>query len=246
MRFKIIAILTAVYAMFSTTLIADSIGLYREAAERGDANAQYKLGLRYYKGVGVAKDTTEAVKWFRKAAELGNVKAQYELGHCYEFGLGVDKDYVETIKWFRKAAEQGDAEAQRALVIYYAEGTGVTKDPNESAKWSLKAAGQKNTETQMLDADKERIIECIDSFMSEQEKGKSGTEYWGGTDTPEKFYSPTAWRVLDTELTGKTATVKVRVDSSTLGGLKITITWTFYMAKISTAWKVVRIENYNR
>jgi TPR repeat protein len=34
----------------------------RARAEAGDADSQYRVGLRYYNGEGVAKDFTEAVK----------------------------------------------------------------------------------------------------------------------------------------------------------------------------------------
>jgi TPR repeat protein len=41
----------------------------RAKAEAGDANSQYQLALRYYKGEGVTKELTEAARWYRKAAE---------------------------------------------------------------------------------------------------------------------------------------------------------------------------------
>ena len=49
-------------------------------AEKGNAPAQYALGLRYDKGEGVPQDYKEAVKWFRLSAEQGNARAQYNLG----------------------------------------------------------------------------------------------------------------------------------------------------------------------
>lgn len=87
--------------------------------EQNNADAQYKLGIRYYTGDGVEKNHSEAVKWFRKAAEQGNAEAQYNLGVCYEKGEGVDKNFAEAAKWYRKVAEQGDANAQRNLGLYY-------------------------------------------------------------------------------------------------------------------------------
>lgn len=43
----------------------------RNAAEMGDARAQFYLGSFYYDGNGVTKDLDEAEKWIRKAAEQG-------------------------------------------------------------------------------------------------------------------------------------------------------------------------------
>ena len=54
-----------------------------ERAERGDAGAQYNLGVRYDKGQGVPQDSKEAVKWYRLSAEQGNVDAQFNLGFMY-------------------------------------------------------------------------------------------------------------------------------------------------------------------
>jgi uncharacterized protein len=49
---------------------------YRLAAEKGNADAQYSLGLSYAKGSGVRKDNAEAAKWLKLAAKQGNPKAQ--------------------------------------------------------------------------------------------------------------------------------------------------------------------------
>ena len=55
---------------------AEAVRWYRKAAEQGNANAQYNLGLMYEEGLGVAKDGAEAMRWFRKAAEQGYAKAK--------------------------------------------------------------------------------------------------------------------------------------------------------------------------
>ncbi len=45
----------------------------RGPAEKGEANAQFFLGLCYcHDDDGVSKDLTEAAKWFRKAADQGH------------------------------------------------------------------------------------------------------------------------------------------------------------------------------
>jgi len=82
-----------------------------EMAERGDAEAQDKLGLMYLNGKGVTQNDIEAAKWFRKAAEQGHADAQNELGVMYDNGIGVTQNDIEAAKWFRKAAEQGQAGA---------------------------------------------------------------------------------------------------------------------------------------
>ena len=49
---------------------------YRLAAEKGDALAQFKLGLMYESGEGVPQDFAEAVRWYRLDAEQGSAAAQ--------------------------------------------------------------------------------------------------------------------------------------------------------------------------
>ncbi len=88
---------------------------WRKAAEQGDAEAQYNLGLCYEDGEGVTRDLCEAAKWWRKAAEQGYAQAQFDLGCCYAAGLGVAEDEAESVKWYRKAAEQGHEKAKAAL-----------------------------------------------------------------------------------------------------------------------------------
>ena len=89
----------------------------KKAADQGDAVAQYKLGLRYVDGRGVAKDAAEAAKWFRKAADQGNAEGQFELGYLYEIGKGVAKSEAEAAKWYQKSATLGNTDAMRRLDI---------------------------------------------------------------------------------------------------------------------------------
>jgi TPR repeat protein len=89
----------------------DAVKIIREKAEEGYPQAQYDLGVLYFKGECVTEDKTEAVKWLRKAAEQGYAGAQYNLGYCYGTGEGVKRDDTEAIKWIRKAAAQGNPKA---------------------------------------------------------------------------------------------------------------------------------------
>ena len=114
----------------------------KRMADRGDAEAQTKLGERYYKGEGVAQDKAGAVKWFRKAAEQGFALAQNYLGVCYYNGEGVAQDKAGAVKWYRKAAEQGLAKAQCNLGGCYYNGEGVAQDKAGAVKWYRKAAEQ--------------------------------------------------------------------------------------------------------
>src|SRR3954465_9677755 len=58
----------------------------REAAEQGDAAAQFALGGQYATGDGVPQDMAQAVEWWRRAAEQGHVLAQLNLATAYQTG----------------------------------------------------------------------------------------------------------------------------------------------------------------
>ena len=55
-------------------------------AKAGDADSEFRLGVSYTIGRGVAKDEVEAVKWYRKAAEQNVAEAQTNLGTMYASG----------------------------------------------------------------------------------------------------------------------------------------------------------------
>ena len=105
----------------------DDLKQYRKAADQGNPQAQFNLGVIYENGRGVPQDYAEAVRWYRKAAEQGFADAQENLGYMYSKGQGVPQDYAEAVHWYRKAAEQGDAVAQTSLAFMFGMGEGVLR-----------------------------------------------------------------------------------------------------------------------
>lgn len=89
----------------------EAIAQCREAAEQGDAEAQFALGRCYYSGHGVEQSYTESVRWYRKAAEQGFAEAQYNLGACYYSGHGVEQSTALARQWFLEAARRGNIRA---------------------------------------------------------------------------------------------------------------------------------------
>jgi hypothetical protein len=81
---------------------------WQPLAEQGDAQAQYYLGVLYFKGEGVPQDYGQAREWWLKAAAQGHAIAQFNLGRLYEKGEGVPQDYAKAWEWYLKAAAPGD------------------------------------------------------------------------------------------------------------------------------------------
>ena len=113
-----------------------------KAAEQGDAEAQFHLGLMYDLGDGVPEDNATAMHWYLKAAEQGEVRAQVNLGSMYERGDGVLKDDIAAFHWFQKAAELGFAMAQYNVGLMYDFGRGVPEDKIMAVHWYQKSAKQ--------------------------------------------------------------------------------------------------------
>ena len=142
-----------------------------EVAERGEAEAQWRLGRLYLDGVVVERDAQEAARWLdlaassghgaaleklRGVAESGEREAQWQLGRLYLDGVVVERNTREATRWFSLAAgsghgaalqeltgvaEGGDSEAQWQLGRLYLDGTAAVRNPREAAKWLDMAVG---------------------------------------------------------------------------------------------------------
>ncbi|SOD42673.1 tetratricopeptide repeat protein [Nitrosovibrio sp. Nv4] len=134
----------------------------RKDAEAGDAKAQNGLGVLFYTGEAISKDSTgkilsndpvTAAAWFHRSAAQGYADAQFNLGLMYANGEGVAKDPAKAVELFQKAADQGNVDAQNNLGVMYYAGEGVPRDEAKAKEWFKKAAAQGNADAQAnLDA----------------------------------------------------------------------------------------------
>ena len=92
------------------------------AAEEGLDLAQYNLGILYFTGQGVPKDTAEAFRWTEAAAQQGHIAATFNLGSLYHSGDGVAADQDMAVQLFESAARAGHANAAVVLANMYADG----------------------------------------------------------------------------------------------------------------------------
>ena len=120
--------------------VSYSISRIRNAAEKGDAEAQNKLGLLLDGGAFGKQDYAQAAVWYRRGADQGSAKAQFNLASLYYNGQGVPKDHVMAATWYHRAAEQGDPDSQVRLGGLYRDGKGVTKDIAQTLYWYRRAA----------------------------------------------------------------------------------------------------------
>ena len=100
-----------------------------EAAMRGEAWAQTKVGKSYITAPDDADRFQQGLDFLRRAAEQNDAEAIYLLATMTAAGQGVEQSNVEAFAQMRRAAELGFADAQFALGTMYFEGTGAAQDP---------------------------------------------------------------------------------------------------------------------
>jgi TPR repeat protein len=121
----------------------NSIAEIQDAAEMGEAQAQYELASLYYAEESHLYDLEAAFNWFSKSAQQGYAPAQNELGNIHSYYLSPYPDEEKARFWYQKAAEQGYVPAQVNLAVvlsYYQDGGYPYAE--QSLKWMKKAAEQ--------------------------------------------------------------------------------------------------------
>jgi TPR repeat protein len=115
----------------------------KDAAERGDLDAQHGLGAFYATDelLGL-KDEAEAVKWYTKAAEQGHALSQYDLGFMLLLGEGIDKDVAKGLWWMEQAVANGWEDAARLLSDVYTRGLFDVEANSDKATYWNKRAGK--------------------------------------------------------------------------------------------------------
>ena len=141
MRF--LALAFSCLLLFSLAAKADDIDSFNAMvalAEKGDAEAQYHVGMMYNNGIGTQQDRKQALGWFQKSAASNDPLGAYKLG-CYYDGQGagiVELDPDQALKYKLVAAEAGYALAQHDVGNLYDR----RGNPEEALKWWKKAGDQ--------------------------------------------------------------------------------------------------------
>jgi len=91
---------------------AEAYCYWRPLAERGYADAQYRLGWFYANGRGMPVNVKTALDWWTKAAKQGHVDAQLALGLAYTTGDGIPRDIDKAVIWYLAAAKNGQEDAR--------------------------------------------------------------------------------------------------------------------------------------
>jgi TPR repeat protein len=119
----------------------------RRDAERGDAVAQYNLGVWHLRDNPQGPDPAGARRWLEAAAAQGHAGALCALGYLQLAG-GSDFDPAAARRCFARAAGQGHPDAQLRLAEMYITGFAGAADAERARGWFAKAARMGHTAAQ--------------------------------------------------------------------------------------------------
>ncbi|WHN65509.1 tetratricopeptide repeat protein [Cysteiniphilum sp. QT6929] len=87
--------------------IDKAVDYIQYSAATGYAEAQFKLGLMYFQGLGVQSNPAVGFYWIEKAAKNDYAEAQIYLAYMYKKGIGVSTNLFKSNYWLRQARANG-------------------------------------------------------------------------------------------------------------------------------------------
>ena len=132
------------YAEFKMAHYGNARAIWEALAQRGNAEANFNLGILDEDGLGVAQNIQAALAHYETAAVAGSARAQYRLGLLYSGSATVHRDEARAGKWLAAAAAQGDKDA--AALLAQLGGTPGTPAQQDFLKAETLRAGGQNQE----------------------------------------------------------------------------------------------------
>ena len=135
---------------------------WTEAAEHGDADAQYNLGCLYVRGEGVPRNRAQAAEWFQRAAAQGDLDATTWLFSANPQTDESRKDFFskklktsgrfhmtfvaqrgdgQAMRWTCATDKKDGAEIEFKIGVMYENGEmGLPQDDKQAAEWYRRAS----------------------------------------------------------------------------------------------------------
>lgn len=120
---------------------ANAFKYLSSAADNGNAEGMYYLGVCYDNGMGTPKNHDKALEYYERAAQLGDTNAQAQVGYTYLIGDSVSPDYSTAYSYLKAAADKDNAYACGKIGDIYYYGLGVDENNNTAMDMYKKAAG---------------------------------------------------------------------------------------------------------
>jgi TPR repeat protein len=143
--------------------IGKAIEIFEHAANNGNAEGMYNLGVIYGRELTGIVDYNRMLKYFKLAASqkafykihenifynIGVSEAENGLGNSYRDGGGVDIDFKKAFNHYLRSAEFGCPEGQNNVGFCLKNGYGVKTNHEYAREWFRKAAEQNIAEAQL-------------------------------------------------------------------------------------------------
>jgi len=127
--------------IFSAASHADGLFNFQmKMANKGNTEAQFKVGEMYESGFGVKQDRKKAMQWITKAADKGHEAAGFQLLYWNIEKNGLTKANKTKFDALKQKAANANAQAQYYYGKMYAHGVGVRKNDDKAIGWLNKAA----------------------------------------------------------------------------------------------------------
>ncbi|MEP4888992.1 MAG: SEL1-like repeat protein [Aliiglaciecola sp.] len=117
---------------------------FKQAAQLGDKDALFELGVIYRAGELVEKNIKQSIAYYVQAVNKGSFRAAANLGYIYEHGEGVPVDLERAVNFYQFSARGGNPTGQNNYATALRYGNGVEKDLESAISWYQKAASQGN------------------------------------------------------------------------------------------------------
>ncbi len=151
--------------------LAEALRWYRRAAEAGNPDGAYGLGVLH------AGDPGDAAVFQEKANRLSrDALAMLGIESPQPSVTGTGPDPAGAARWFRRAAEQGHPLAQYRLGLAYLTGSGVPRDVEEAYLWlGLALRRLEGAEREKARAALERAGRELSAFRRDRLRGRIRT-----------------------------------------------------------------------
>jgi len=120
----------------------EGLALYRKAAEKDYAPAQYFLAEAYESVEFAGLDCDVVNKWLDRAVILEYAPAFWFKAYLYETNRCVKRDYEVALSLYKRANSLGYHSASFRVGKFYSEGLGVPTDEKEAHSWYTIAANR--------------------------------------------------------------------------------------------------------
>lgn len=169
----------ASFLAFSSPTFSDGLFDFQmKLAQKGNAEAEFKVGEMYETGFGVKKDQKQAEAWINKATAQGHETAGFKLFYWNVKKKGLKGDNKKKFVELKNKAKDDNEQAMYYIGLMYAYGVGVKKNYDKSLNWLNKATfvGVLEAEREALKVRDMKQQALVKSRKAEERKKKKAKE----------------------------------------------------------------------